>query len=74
MRMRSRFVARKNNVPEPPPEQQWVVWQIDDEGDEWTMGFAPTRAKARRAAWRLNEASRNRWRRERWRRNKEARA
>ena len=70
---RTRYIARRSYLSDPPAAQRWVVLTLDEWGVGWAMGFFPTRAQARRHAYRLNETSRNRWRRERWRRNKEAR-
>lgn len=40
----------RNTAVSHPPEQEWRVWQIDDYGDEWTVFFAPTKAKAEKWA------------------------
>jgi len=69
MRTRTRFVARKSIV---NGEPRWAVWRISDTLTT-PIGLLPTRAQARRHAYRLNNVSRNRWRRARWLRNRSTR-
>ena len=44
---RPRYRIERNAAVGHPPHQEWVVWLVDEFGDEWAMGFTHTRARAR---------------------------
>jgi hypothetical protein len=43
------YKIERNTAPH-PSDHEWVIWLVDEYGDEWTMGFAFTRAEARAQA------------------------
>lgn len=54
----NKFRIERNRAIEHPKSQTWILWLIDETGNEWTWAFASTYILIRKVALRYRKAER----------------